>query len=190
MPSNSLEFSERHHEGYPSTDGPSNYDIREINKDGIHADTSLNNDRIIAGYENPETSPNTETRRIMQIGTGGSSVWERSWSRAAIGNDQDAYDIATTDNPPQGIVRAMAFATDVAAPYETFKRELGEAFHNNTEESINRREATTQRIRENLKDFDERREKGLVEPVERNQRSSGGIRRKLCEGHDTPTRRA
>lgn len=166
MPSKSLEFSERHHEGYTSTDGTANYDIREINKDGIHAETDLNNDRIIAGYENPETNPNTKPSRIMQIGTGGTSMWERSWSRAAIGNDQDAYSIATMDNPPQGLIRAMAFATDIAGPYETFKREFGDAFYNNTEESIKQQEATTQRFLESLKDFNERKENRLVKPVE------------------------
>ena len=93
---------------------------------------------ILEKYNNLNVIPEIESHRIMQIGTGGHSMWERCWHYIALPPQADMIGKESTYLENHGLesksaYRAMAFVYMIASNYEGTKKYQLDAYSESNE---------------------------------------------------------
>ena len=129
----------------------------------------ISSDRLMSAYGDPDAVADTKRNSLMAVGTGGSGLWERSWSKLMaeqLGeSDRDKLLLMLYEQPLQepGMLRAMALAADVAQPYELARRDFGMAVYRQTDVSEARRASMHAGVAEGVERFNNLTDGGKAE---------------------------
>ncbi len=131
----------------------SGYNPETFREKGL--DAGSGNDVILSGYQDLNTVPGHGPITIMQMGTAGQGLWERSWSRLAAPNGTDHREPGDQrmSRDVLGPMRAMCFARDVAEIYWNQIERMGIDAFRLTEEGQNERRIPGQQSRDECGDL-------------------------------------
>ena len=113
-------------------------------QDGAETQARTDPAQLVANYHDLNVDPETKANRLMVVGTGGTGLWERQWSKLATegaGNlEGRLYELYQAGEKQAGPMRAMCFATDEARIHEAAIRDIEMSAYQFTDEGDRQRD--------------------------------------------------